>query len=317
MPDKRVLNVAEDIRRLRIQGASKILKAAINAVSESAQHGKAKNIGQFRKQLKENVVALAKARPTEPGLRNALKIILTHSVHEDSLEKAKWLVMEECAKARDRSEDARRLIAKNGAEMMQRDSVVFTHCHSNTIEAMLEKAWRDKKISEVICTETRPRYQGRLTAENLSLFGIPVTMIVDSAAATFIKKADYFFSGADSVTADGSVINKVGTRGISLAAKKAGVPHYVVTSSYKFDAETLDKETEIEERDSDEVWKERPKKLRIANPAFDVTEAGLIEGIIYEKGVLAPHLFAIEMFRETGLEKRKTISLLSLLKNRK
>ena len=317
MADKNVLRTAEDIRELRIQGASKILKAAIRAISEWAKRSEAKSAGQFRKQLKENIVALAKARPTEPGLRNALKIILTHSAGEEDVEKAKLLVAEECAKAKDRSEDARREIARIGAEMMEKDSVVFTHCHSNTIEAMLEKAWRDKKISEVLCTETRPRFQGRITAENLSCFGIPVTMIVDSAAATFVKKADYFFSGADSITADGSVINKIGTRAISLAAKKANVPHYVVTSSYKFDAETLMHDTEIEERDQDEVWAERHKSLKIANPAFDVTEAELVAGIIYEKGVLPPHLFAVQMFREMGLEKRKTISLLSLLKNKK
>ena len=157
--------------------------------------------------------------------------------------------------------------------------VVFTHCHSSTVTRLLAKAKADGKDFEVICTETRPAFQGRITAKELVDLGIETTFIVDSAARTFMKNVDIVVVGADAITSEGNVVNKIGTGGIAVIAREARVPFYVVSELLKFDPETLDGECEkIEQRNPAEVWSEAPAKLVVQNPAFDVTPNRYIHG---------------------------------------
>ena len=105
----------------------------------------------------------------------------------------------------------------------------------------------------------------------------------------FVNKVDLVVVGADAITSEGNVINKIGTSMIALAAKEARTPFYVVSELLKFDPATVlgDYET-IEERSSKEVWACPPERLVIRNPAFDVTRREFIHGIICEEGVVSP-----------------------------
>jgi ribose 1,5-bisphosphate isomerase len=120
--------------------------------------------------------------------------------------------------------------------------------------------------------------------------GVKTTFIVDSAARSFMNQADMIVVGADALTSEGNVVNKIGTSTIALLAQEARIPFYVVSELLKFDPETLWGDYEkIEERSQDEVWKDAPKKLIIRNPAFEVTKRDFIHGIICEEGVIPPH----------------------------
>ena len=119
--------------------------------------------------------------------------------------------------------------------------------------------------------------------------GVETTFIVDSAARSFISKADLVIVGADAITSEGNVVNKIGTSTLALLAYEARKPFYVVSELLKFDPETLHGSYEgIEQRSPSEVWKEAPEKLIVRNPAFDVTPSRYIHGLICEEGIIAP-----------------------------
>jgi ribose 1,5-bisphosphate isomerase len=176
--------------------------------------------------------------------------------------------------------------------------VIFTHCHSSTVTRLLAKAKADGKNFKVICTETRPAFQGRITAKELVQLGIETTFIVDSAARTFMPKADLVIVGADALTSEGNVINKIGTSTLAVLAHEARKPFYVVSELLKFDSITMYGGYEgIEQRNLAEVWKEAPEGLKVRNPAFDVTPNRYIHGLICEEGIITPQSIAEVMRR--------------------
>jgi ribose 1,5-bisphosphate isomerase len=177
-----------------------------------------------------------------------------------------------------------------GKKRIRKNSIILTHCHSSTVTKLLIDANKDGKNFEVFCTETRPVFQGRITARELITNGIKTTLIVDSAARSIIKEIDLVLVGADAITSEGNVINKIGTSTIALVAKEARKPFYVVSELLKFDPATVCGDYEkIEERDPSEIWKDAPGNLIIKNPAFDVTRRDFIHGIVCEQGIIPPH----------------------------
>jgi len=186
-------------------------------------------------------------------------------------------------------EVSRERTAEIGSKRISNGSVVFTHCHSSTVTRLLSKAKSEGKKFRVICTETRPAFQGRITARELVDLGIETSFIVDSAARTFMDKVDIVVVGADAITSEGNVVNKIGTGGIAVLAHEARKPFYIVSELLKFNPMTLIGEREIiEQRDPAEVWSEAPQKIDIPNPAFDVTPNQYIHGLICEEGVIPP-----------------------------
>jgi ribose 1,5-bisphosphate isomerase len=155
---------------------------------------------------------------------------------------------------------------------------------------LLKRAKQEGKSFEVICTETRPVLQGRTTAKEMLDLGVKTTFIVDSAARFFMNHVDLAIVGADAITSEGNVINKIGTSTIALVAREARTPFYVVSELLKFDPATMYGDYEkIEERSPNEIWKDPPRNLVIRNPAFDVTRRDFIHGIICEDGIVSPH----------------------------
>jgi ribose 1,5-bisphosphate isomerase len=193
---------------------------------------------------------------------------------------------------------SREQTAEIGAKRIKDGTTVFTHCHSSTVTRLIAKAKAQGKNFKVICTETRPAFQGRITAKELVGLGIDTTFIVDSAARTFMSNVDIVVVGADAITSEGNVVNKIGTGGIAVLAREARVPLYVVSELLKFDPLTLKGEYEkIEQRTPAEVWSEAPANLNVRNPAFDVTPNRYISGIICEEGIIAPQSI-VEVMRK-------------------
>jgi len=293
--------VADRIRKLEVQGARNVAIAAIKALEALSEETTAKTRKEFMKELEEAREVLFASRSTEPLMRNALRWIISQVENNDS-EKvgalAEVVAYSSSSFLKD-LEASKECIAEIGAKRIRDGMVIFTHCHSSTVTNILRKAKEDGKSFEVVCTETRPRFQGRITAKELLSFGIKTTFIVDSAARSFIRNADLVIVGADAITSEGNVINKIGTGTIALLAHEARKPFYVVSELLKFDPATVcgDYE-EIEERSPSEVWKGAPEKLVIRNPAFDVTRRDFIHGVICEEGIIPPHSVKEVMHRK-------------------
>ncbi len=237
------------IKNLKIQGSQRIAEAGLLAWRSAKDKKKATKL-------------LMNARPTEPMLFKALKIANSGVSAEKILKKL----------GKDKKE-----IYKIGANLIKNNMKIFTHCHSSTVIGILKAAKRQGKKIEVYNTETRPLFQGRITAKELARLKIPITHFVDSAAMLAMKKADIFLIGADWISNKG-IVNKIGT---GLFADIANVPIYCCSHSWKFS----NKDIEIEERHRNEVWK-TSKKIKIRNPAFELAERKFIRGIISELGIL-------------------------------
>jgi len=295
-----IRSTAEKIRKLQVQGARNVAIAAIKAIQTQAEQTNAKNKTQFLSELKEAQTIFSASRETEPLMRNAIRWIITQA-QNSNIEKVDALSKNVTSNASQFLKDleaSREQTAEIGAKRIRDGSVVFTHCHSSTVTRLLAKAKADGKNFRVICTETRPAFQGRITAKEMVELGVETTFIVDSAARSFMGDVDVVIVGADAITSEGNVVNKIGTSSIAVLANEARVPFYVVSELLKFDPATLQGECEkIEQRNPNEVWSEAPEKLLVRNPAFDVTPNRYIHGLICEEGVIAPQSI-VEVMRQ-------------------
>jgi ribose 1,5-bisphosphate isomerase len=276
---------------LEVQGARNVAIAAIKALQTLSEQTKAQTKTAFLDELKEAQSTLFASRETEPLMRNAVHWVITQA-QDSSTEKVDALsemVASNVALFLQNLEASRERTAEIGAKRIRDGMLIFTHCHSSTVTRMIAKAKSDGKEFSVICTETRPAFQGRITARELVDLGIQTMFIVDSAARSYMGDVDLVLVGSDAITSEGNVVNKVGTSSIAVLANEARKPFYVVSELLKFDPETLYGEFEgIEQRNPAEVWSEAPKGLSVRNPAFDVTPSRYIHGIICEEGIIAP-----------------------------
>ena len=194
-----------------------------------------------------------------------------------------------------------RAIGKSGASFIKSGDTVLTHCNAGglatadfgTALAVIFQAKLDKKRVKVFVDETRPVLQGaRLTAWELMKEGINATLICDNMAASLMAKGkiDKVVVGADRIASNGDVANKIGTYNLAVLSKVHKVPFYVAAPISTFDFRIASgKDIVIEERNPDEVRTimgsyVAPKKIKVYNPAFDVTPHKLITAIITEKG---------------------------------
>lgn len=287
-----IQTTAAKIKRLEVQGARNVAIVAIKAIESLAKETEAKNKKQLLKELSEAKDILFSSRETEPLMRNAVRWIINQvetSDHRKVGELAE-IVSSASQQFLKNLEDSQERIAEIGSRRIRTNSTIFAHCHSSTVAYLLKRAKQEGKSFAVICTETRPVFQGRKTAEEMLELGVKTTLIVDSAARFFMNKADFVLVGADAITSEGNVINKIGTSMTALVAHEARTPFYVVSELLKFDPVTMYGDYEkIEERSPSEIWENPPKDLIIRNPAFDVTRRDFIHGIICEEGIISPH----------------------------
>lgn len=199
---------------------------------------------------------------------------------------------------------ANRRMAELGANLIEPGSRVLTHCNTGSLATggtgtalgVIVNAWRSERLARVYACETRPWFQGlRLTAWEFSRESVPCSVLVESAAAGLMKRGeiDWVITGADRITANGDVANKVGTLMLAALARQFGVKMMVVAPVSTLDAETPSGDLiEIEQRPADEIWGSvgmtAPEGVNAFNPVFDVTPAELIDFIVTDRGVLEP-----------------------------
>lgn len=287
-----VLNTADRIRKLEIQGATNVALNAVQSIVEQMKVSDSRNREEGLFEVKRARDILFATRETEPFMRNAIRYI-EWKLRENSwetIEELRTLIQGLSIELFDEFYTSRRHIAEVGSKRILPGFTVLTHCHSSAVTMTLRKAAENGINFNVICTETRPRYQGRITARELIDASIETTMIVDSAVRAFMKRADIVMLGSDAITSEGNIINKIGSSMVATAAFESRIPFYIVSELLKFDPQTIHGEYEaIEERDPFEIWPEAPQKLKIRNPAFDVIRRDHIHGIICEEGIISPH----------------------------
>ncbi len=286
----------KDIKEINIQGATNV---AIATVTGLILHCSSVTYGSWKEFLDDIQLVgnqLATLRDNEPLAKNAVKyihyMILTRYMAADTADKRRDAFMVVANEYLKMIEDSKGKILEFGNKELHGLVNVFTHCHSSTAEHLIVDLSKGIIDFKVVCTETRPKYQGRITATNLLKAGLDTTMIADSAAESYIIGRGLFpveavFLGADQISITGDVVNKVGSWGIALAAYYANIPVYIVTPFLKVDAETAYKPMLVERRESDELWPEHPEGLNIDNPAFDIIDAKLITGYITELGIIS------------------------------
>lgn len=279
----RISQLVEDIRSLKIQSASTIAETSLAVIAEEIKKGKIRQ----KEELKEIFIKIENARITEPFVKNCFAYILWQIGRKNPPTVSEIVPYFDLLL--DRLKLIKEQIVENGVSLIKDGFNVFTHCHSTNVEEILKNAFEEGTRFSVYLTETRPRFQGRITAENLVRVGIKVVMIADSLAAFLVSnkekvRIDLVILGTDAIFPDGSCYNKVGSYGISLSAKSANIPLYVAGSLLKFSETNL----LIEEREESEIWQEKPKNLKILNPAFDKIPANFISGYITEFGIIKP-----------------------------
>ena len=199
-----------------------------------------------------------------------------------------------------------------GAELLSPGTRLLTHCNAGSLATsffgtalgVVYAAAQQGKIARVYADETRPLGQGaRLTSWELAQAGVPVTLICDNMAASLMAagKVDAVVVGADRITRNGDVANKIGTYGVAVLARHHGIPFYVAAPSSTVDLSLKEgSQIPIEQRGADEVLPRPIPGVQVWNPAFDVTPAELVTAIITERGVFAPADLAQAMGYITG-----------------
>jgi len=289
------VEVAEAIKTMRVRGAPAIgITAAYGMVLGVAEGDEIAHVAQM----------LRATRPTAVNLAWAIdRMLQTFEKHKkESPQDLRVAMLAEARLIHSEDIAANKRIGIAGAALLPKGSRVITICNTGalatggygTAYGVLRAAHEQGKLEMVYACETRPRLQGaRLTAWELLQNEIPFHLIVDGAAGALMARGriDAVFAGADRIAANGDSANKIGTYQLAILARYHEIPFYIVAPTSTIDPDTADgKGITIEERSEDEVL--APLGVRFApegaaawNPAFDVTPAGLITGIVNERGV--------------------------------
>jgi methylthioribose-1-phosphate isomerase len=287
--------VVSAIKSMKIRGAPAIGVAAAFGCALGASD------------LEQAVYKLLNSRPTAVNIKWAVERMakVAHVGKGLPPKKLKELLLKEALKIAEEDIETNKKIGEHGAKLIRQGMRVLTLCNAGALATVdygtalgvIRTAHEQGKNMEVYAAETRPRLQGaKLTTWELKNLGIPFTLITDNMIGHFMQKReiDLVITGADRIAKNGDSANKIGTYGAAVLAKEHGIPFYIAApvSTIDFSIKT-GKEIIIEERNPEEVTKIgreqiAPDGIKVANPAFDVTPARYIKGIITEKGILPP-----------------------------
>ncbi|MBM4069179.1 MAG: S-methyl-5-thioribose-1-phosphate isomerase [Planctomycetes bacterium] len=305
---RKIEDMWEAIKVLCVRGAPAIGCAAAMGVVLGMQTFNGKERGSYRDKLCEVGDYLRSSRPTAVNLAWAVDRVqrfLEPYLEKEPAQKLTQRLLDEALAIEEEDRQMCRAIGKFGAPLIGEGQGVLTHCNAGglatadygTALAVMFSAAEQGRTFRVFADETRPLLQGaRLTTWELHHRGIDVTLICDNMAAQVMREGriNVVVTGADRIAANGDTANKIGTYGVAVLARAHNIPFYVAAPSSTFDLSmpTGDK-IPIEQRDPREITHGlgrciAPDGIKVYNPAFDVTPASLIAGIITEKGVIQP-----------------------------
>ncbi len=297
---------AKAIRDMVVRGAPAIGCTAAYGVALEAQRHAADTRAQFDAALDEASKVLEASRPTAVNLFWAIaRMRDCHKrTHKGSTQDAAAALLALARQMHSDDLEICRAIGRHGAPLIADGARIMTHCNAGALATAghgtalgVIRSARDagKRIS-VIANETRPYLQGaRLTAWEMVQENIPVTLVTDNMAGHLMQqgRVDVIVVGADRIAVNGDTANKIGTYTLAVLAERHRIPFYIAAPLSTIDIAIADGSgIPIEERDAAEVTGFRgvrwaPDGVNVANPAFDVTPAGLITGLITEKCVIS------------------------------
>jgi methylthioribose-1-phosphate isomerase len=302
-------DMARAIKTMIVRGAPAIGVAAAYGMYLGAREIETYDREAFLSQLEEVAQMLRQTRPTAVNLFWAIARMLKtayETIAPVEQLKASLLTTAQAIQVEDLQ--TCQAIGDRGLDVMPstpKQLCILTHCNTGSLATagygtalgVVRSAWREGRLARVYASETRPRLQGaRLTSWECVQEGIPVTLITDSMAAHCMNRGliDAVIVGADRIAANGDTANKIGTYSLALVAKAHNIPFFVAAplSTIDFDLPSGN-QIPIEERHPSEIYQigeavTCPPGVEFYNPAFDITRAELITGIITEKGVVAP-----------------------------
>ena len=294
------------IKQLKIRGAPAIGIAAAFGIYLGIKDFKDDKREEFLVTLKEVCGYIGSSRPTAVNLFWAIDRVtaLVKRNPDKTVDKLKELILQEAVEMIGEDNRICRAIGEAGVALISDGYNLLTHCNAGGLATAmygtaLSPMFRAKEMGmklHVFVDETRPLLQGaRITAWELMEAGIPTTLITDNMAAFTMSqgKVDLIIVGADRIAKNGDTANKIGTLGVAILAREFGVPFYIAAPLSTIDMMTLSgADIPIEERKPDEVIRgfgrqTAPAEVGVYNPAFDVTPARYIRGIITEKGIIS------------------------------
>jgi len=295
--------VADAIRRMVVRGAPAIGVAAAMGVALAAVHSRAKTRGELLREMESAASGLKSTRPTAVNLFWGIERVMNKARrHSGDVEGITEAVVGEVKMMADEDVEVNRRLGKIGAELIEDGDTILTQCNAGALATVgygtalgVVRAAREAgKRVKVIVPETRPALQGsRLTAFELARDGFDCTVISDTAVGYMFSsgRVDKVLVGADRITGDGFVFNKIGTYQIAVLADRHKIPFYPAAPFSSFDLGRTHDQVTIEERSFDEVVKVRgrrvvPAGVPVANPAFDVTPPDLVSAIITDRGLV-------------------------------
>ncbi|MGD0079404.1 MAG: ribose 1,5-bisphosphate isomerase [Methanoregula sp.] len=290
-----VTDTAEKIKSMEVRGAGRIARAAAEALRDHAASVRSSDVAAFRQEMERAAATLVATRPTAVSLPNAVHIVMAGLEHASTTEEAREGLIHRAARFIQSSQHAVEKISGFGARHIRDGDTILTHCNSEVALGCIIEAHRSGKKIEVFATEVRPRNQGLITIRTLNDAGIKTNFIVDSAVRSYIHDVDLVIVGADAVTVNGAVVNKIGTSQVAHTAAEARVSVLVAAETYKFAPQTIMGDLiRIEEREANEVLADEIARtlpnVTVRNPAFDVTPAEYIDLIVTEQGAIPPQM---------------------------
>jgi len=302
---KKYKDIVKAIENMAIRGAPAIGIAAAMGLAMGSCSVRVSTFDAFRRHFTRMADEMAQARPTAVNLRWAVERMtsLVDSCSSKTPDEIRRILRRESERILAEDIDVNKRIGKNGRVLVPDGSAILTHCNAGALATggygtalgVIRAAHEEGKKINVLADETRPWLQGlRLTSFELMEDGIPVQVIADSAAGLFMRRnmIDLVITGADRIAANGDVANKIGTYQIAVLAKENNIPFYVAAPLSTIDLSIEDGDKiAIEERDPSEITHMRghligPRGVKALNPAFDITPAGYVTGIITEKDIV-------------------------------
>ena len=305
----RSADMAQAIKTMIVRGAPAIGVAAAYGMYLGARECQDCDRTEFLQELERVAQLLRETRPTAVNLFWAISRMLKTAYEAiGTVEEIQEILLYTAKQIQQEDLETCRLIGDNGLLVLPSEpetTTILTHCNAGALATagygtalgVVRSAHRENRLKMLYANETRPRLQGaKLTAWECAREEIPVTVIADGMAAHCMKesKIDLVVVGADRIAANGDTANKIGTYSLAIVAQAHNVPFYVAAPFSTIDfALASGKEIPIEERNIKELYHIGETNFRVSeaeyyNPAFDVTPAGLIAGIITEKGVIKP-----------------------------
>ena len=296
--------VADAIRSMVVRGAPAIGVAAAMGLALAAVRSRATRFPDFMKEMEACATLLRMTRPTAVNLFWGIERVMKAAASASTVRGAKEAVSSEVKAMEDEDVEVNRRLGRNGADLIKNGDTILTQCNAGALATVgygtalgvVRAAVEQGKLVKVLVPETRPALQGaRLTAFELARDRIACTLISDTAVGHMMSlgRVDCAIVGADRITRDGYLFNKIGTYQEAVLANRHGVPFYSAAPRSTFDLDWTHDRVTIEERGAEEVVEIRgrrvaPMGVPVANPAFDMTPPELVTAVITDRGLVKP-----------------------------